>query len=376
MSIPYTIEVISTPEELPALEKDWDRLSEFSNCPNVFMTYGWFSAWISRAIHEQPGVRPHILVLKVRDEVVGVAPLICRRQSRFGFHVRKLEFATIYSDYNDLVVGEDQADLIVAVVNFLVRTADQWEFLDLRDLRNPGKSLIEIENALLRTNLHYRCFPEADRCPYMAIDAPISETTAKRLDFARYASRKFAGKASEGYRVRIVDDPQHDPGLLEKLVALEAQRQVDGQQTSFLFLDKYSGVIQSLLHTLAPSGWIKLILVEWNDRVIAYLFLYRCGKALWDYQTAFDREFSSLSLGTVLICAAVDFAFTNGLHEFDFLRGEESYKLRWTSSFRQNYRLLIWNRRWPSRISAFVYRKRRGLSVNALAARAPHESAS
>ena len=351
---PYAIEVTSADGELPALEDDWNRLSAASEHPNVFMTYGWFSAW-SRRLQKTPGrLRPHVLVLKEGNAVVGIAPLIRRELSPFGIPVRMLEFATNHSDYNDLIVGEDNAGLTAAVVDFLARTADQWEILDLRNLRNTGNSIAHIESALVSARLRYRLFPEAERCPYMPIDAPLSQISTKELLFARYAFRKFAGKASEGYRVRIVENPQLELDLLKKMIAVEAQKQVGGKQYVPLF-GEHRELFQSLLDALGPLGWIKVVLIEWNDRVVAYLFLYCCGKKLWDYQTAYDRAFSSLSLGTVLVCTAIDYAFANGLDEFDFLRGDEFYKQRWTKDFHQNGRLLIWNHRWKSRFSAFAY---------------------
>jgi CelD/BcsL family acetyltransferase involved in cellulose biosynthesis len=355
----YTVKVASTDQMLPALEADWNRLSRASEHPNVFTTYGWFQAWIRRFIEERSGsrVRPHVLVLKEGNAVAGIAPLIRRISSRLGFKVRKLEFATSSSDYNDLIVGRDQADLTTAAVDFLARSADQWELLDLRDLRGEGDAIARIEQALLRAGLHYRLFAEAERCLYFPIVAPWSETMKKKnLRFARRAFCGFREGPGEGWRVRIVENPEQEPELLDRLIAVEAQKRVDGKE-SMPCLGKYPEVFQSLFGELGPAGWITIVLVEWNDRIVGYRLLYRCGKRLWDYQTAYDHTFSRLSPGTILICAAIDYAFANGLEEFDFLRGVESYKLRWTTTCHQSYRLLIWNRRWVSRLSAFAYFK-------------------
>jgi CelD/BcsL family acetyltransferase involved in cellulose biosynthesis len=156
----------------------------------------------------------------------------------------------------------------------------------------------------------------------------------------------------------MVENPQAECGLLERLIAVEAQKHVGGKP-SIPILGQYPEVFQALFDTLGPSGWITLGLVEQEQRLVAWRLFFRCGDRLWDYLTAYQHTFSSLSPGNLLICAAIDYGFANGLCEFDFLRGEESYKRRWTSQVRQNYRLLIWNRRWKSRLCASAYLKLR-----------------
>ena len=56
-------------------------------------------------------------------------------------------------------------------------------------------------------------------------------------------------------------------------------------------------------------------------RLVAYRLLYRCEKQLFEYQTAYHHVFSSLSPGTIAICAGIDYGFERGFDEFDFLTG-------------------------------------------------------
>jgi CelD/BcsL family acetyltransferase involved in cellulose biosynthesis len=359
--IPYSIETVSTEEALSSLEADWNRLSNAAKSPNIFVSFDWFCAWAKHVIHqEQPArIQPNILLLKKNRTVTGIVPLILRNVSRFGFHLRKLEFVTNHADYNDLVLGDDSESQTEAVVSFLAQSAAKWDVIDLRDLRDTGNTIAHIEGALVRAGLHYRLIPEDARCLYMPISGPWSETMKqKHLRFARRAYCSFEERSSEGFTVRVVDNPQLEAGLLERMIVVEAQKHVDGK-LSLPVLGQYPEVFQALFNRLGPSGSVKVVLVEQRDRLVAWRLLYRCGDKLWDHLTAYDHSFSSLSPGTILICAAIDDGFANGLSEFDFLRGEESYKLRWTSKLRQNYRLLIWNRRWASRLRAAAYFKLR-----------------
>jgi CelD/BcsL family acetyltransferase involved in cellulose biosynthesis len=364
VGVRYTVDSVSTEEGLSALEADWNRLSETAEHPNVFMTYDWCRTWTRWLGQDHPGSRylPHVLVLKNDETVVGIAPLARRVASRI-FRIRKLEFSTIHADYNDLVLGDDLEGQTEAVVEYLSLTSSKWDIIDLRHLRDAGNAIARLKGALARAGLPYRIFLEDQRCPYVSIDSPWSMMRKKRrLYFARRAFAGFSEKASEGFTVRVVENPQTEPGLYERLIAIEAQKCIEGKPTQ-PFLGEYREVFQSLFATSGPLGWIAVVLVESDRRLIAYRLLYRCGNKLWDYQHAYDRDFSDLSPGTVAVCAAIDYGFEHGFDEFDFLIGEESHKLRWTSDLRQTYRLLVWNRHQRSRFWARAYLKLRARAL-------------
>jgi len=356
----YSIEAITTEEGLSNLENDWNRLSECAESPNVFMTFDWFRAWNQRRSQEERrGLRrPNVLVLKRDGAVVGISPFIYRAASRLGLAVRKLEFVGREADYNDFVLGDAPAGQIEALVRFLAQTQGQWDLIDLRDLRETGNTKALIEKALSDAGLLYRIRPEEERCPYLLIDAPWSELVSRFSPSSRHALRNQQSRlnrmSAEGLRVRIIENPLDEPGLLEKLVALESQKHVHGE-LSQPFIGKYPEVFQSLFDTLGPRGWFYLALMEMGVRPIAYRLGFRCGKKLWGFLTAYDHTFSSLSPGTMLVPALIDYGFAHGYNEYDFLRGEETYKMRWTTDYHQTHRLMIWNRRWTSLARAFLY---------------------
>lgn len=361
----YSFQEITTEEELSNLKEDWNRLSETAGQPNVFMTFDWFRAWNQRFTRENPnGRRPHVLVLKKEGAVTGISPLIRRKVSRFGVGARKLEFVGGEADYNDLVLGNDPEGQSEAVVKFLAQTQDQWDVVDLRQLRETGNAITPIDNALSHAGLTYRIAPEQERCPFVPIDAPssvivsrLSRSTHRMADGLRTLRKKqhrLERMSAQGLRIRIIENPHEEPGLLEKLIALESQKHVDGKLAP-PFIAVYPEVFQSLFDTLGPRGWIYVALMEIGAMPMGWRLGFRCGKQLWDYSTAYDRTFARLSPGTMLVNAVLDYGLSHGYIEHDFLRGEESYKMQWCASVHQSYWLRIWSRNWISRAHALVY---------------------
>ena len=95
--------------------------------------------------------------------------------------------------------------------------------------------------------------------------------------------------------------------------------------------------------------------MELDDRPVAWQLGFRCGKKLWDYNKAYDHTFSRFAPGTLLVAALLNYGFSHGYEEYDFLRGEEPYKTVWSTGFHERFRLHIWSKRLNSRTRAFVY---------------------
>ena len=353
----YTIESVSSEEGLSALEADWNRLSEIANHPNVFMTYGWFRAWTKQAVEEGHSSRflPYVLVMKDGVTVVGIAPWVQRIASRF-FPVRKLAFSTHHADYNDLLLGADSEDCVGVLMGFLARTVKRWDIADLRDLRFTGEDTAHVESALTRAGLFYRILPEHDGCPYLPINGDVASLMNRLSGHIRRTLSKRKERATdEGIRLRIIENPQREPKLLATLVALDRQKHL--HRASPKFVGAYPEVFQSLFDALGPRGWLYVALLEQRDHPVAFQFGFRCGGKLWDYTKAYDRSFSRFAPGILLVHALLEYGFALGYNEYDFLRGEELYKTVWSTGCHRQYRLLIWNRRWMSRLCAFAYFK-------------------
>ena len=355
----YVVEPVTTGEELCKLEEKWNTLSQAAEAPNVFTTFDWFRAWNQRAtdLDTKRKRRPNVLVLKMGDGVAAISPLICRTVSRFGLTVRKLEFVESPADYNDLLLGDNSPGQIHAIIKHLEQTQDDWDIVDLRSLRNFGNTIPVIKEALSSTNMVHRTLTEA-RCPYLPIDSDAFGIVGKLSKSARRTLRnqqhRLDRMSSEGLRIRIIEHPQDEPRLLMKLIALESQKRLQGEPAPLLFA-RDPQVFQSLFEALGPRGWIYAALMESGDRTIAFQLGFRCGKALWDFSKAYDRAYSALSPGTMLVPAVLDYGFLHGYREYDFLRGEERYKMRWSTGSHTTLRFIIWNQSLKSRLRAFVY---------------------
>jgi len=350
-----TVEALRTDAELAVLADEWNRLGEEAAAPNAFMSYDWFKLWARRHADEgRPGaVRPHVVVLRKEGAVSGIAPLVRRTMQRV-LRVRKLGFATHHSDYNDLLVGRDDGTALRAVAEHLAQTAAEWELMDLRELRDHGSGTAGLEDALRQAGLRYQVLEESGGCPYVAMD---SEAAAMIEQLRQTLRRQHRKAESEGLRIRVIEHPEREPGLVEILAALDKKKQ--GHRSSEIFLANYREVFQHLFDTLGPRGWLYVALLEIGGTPAAFILGFRCGRKMWDYTGSYDRAYARFSPGRLLMPPLLDYCRTNGFDEYDLLRGEEGYKLAWCKSDHRRARVVVWNRRWFSRLMAAVYLRTR-----------------
>ena len=123
------------------------------------------------------------------------------------------------------------------------------------------------------------------------------------------------------------------------------------------FIAAYPEVFRALMDDLGTKGLLYVGLLESGDRPVAFQFGFRCGNKLWDYAKAYDRSFARFAPGTLLLTAVLEFGVNQGYSEYDFLRGEDTYKTVWSTGNHRRVRYLIWNRSLMSRLGAFAYFK-------------------
>jgi len=90
---------------------------------------------------------------------------------------------------------------------------------------------------------------------------------------------------------------------------------------------------------LAGLGWARVYLLHADGAPRAALYGFRHGRRFAFYQAGHDPEWRARSVGTVLLGHVIRHCFAEGLEEFDFLHGNEPYKLAFANGARRTVRL-------------------------------------
>ena len=87
---------------------------------------------------------------------------------------------------------------------------------------------------------------------------------------------------------------------------------------------------------------------ESSQTIAFYYGLFNNTRLAW-FNGGYDTNYYKYSIGTLLVAELISYAFDHGQTIFDFLRGNESYKHKWTNEFDQNLKVYLCSKRLGNR---------------------------
>ena len=319
---------------LDSCANDWRELEARSTCTTVFQTYEWHDAWW-RSIGKALGVdEPLVLRFRAEGQTVGLLPLM---RSREG-HTRVLRFMSApAADYHDILLDKDVSPESVrsCVLAALADELSTMDGIELDELR-PGATLLRILDSSLQ-ELDIDPHPSS-RCPYLQLlpDAIRKATAGKTHARKKRKLVREVGSLAWSHASTRSEISAHMPVFIDMHRAQWKDR--DGVAGSFE--DAYNvDFFNRLATSFGAKGWLVLSRMSAGDQPTAFDFSFRYRGSVSNYRSTFNNSLKHLSPGHLLFHRMFNWAADNGAHEYDFLRGEYRYKLRYASGERCNTRL-------------------------------------
>ena len=327
-----TSKILHSPAEFHAISPEWKEL--FLRCPDAtpFQHPSWLLCWIE-------AFTPRDLVgIEVREgkRLIGFAPLLI--YPREGERVLAFAGGGV-SDYLNLVAKPGSEMLVLDRVLDSAQTIPGWTVLDLTDL-SGNSALLRSALARAHTQKHDVCY---------ALPLPQStEQLIESLTKRQWSNLRNARSRTEREGQPTIEraSTENSAEFLEDLVRLHTIRWNELDQNGVLsdprLLDFYRGATPVLLQ----DGLLRLYRMRLNERTIAAIYTFFHRETVFCYLQGFDPQFAHLSPGTQLMFDVIEDAVRLGLRRFDFLRGEEGYKLHWRPQGEPTYRIEV-----PRRLS-------------------------
>jgi CelD/BcsL family acetyltransferase involved in cellulose biosynthesis len=98
------------------------------------------------------------------------------------------------------------------------------------------------------------------------------------------------------------------------------------------FFGRRSAFHQRVAARYAAAGLLRLSRLRLGPRTVALLYALRAGKRYFYYAAGFDPAMGRFSPGLLLLRATIRLAAEEGMQAFDFLRGDEGYKMPWATA--------------------------------------------
>ena len=322
-------------EALPGFESldegRWNGLVAQARHPSVFLSRQWQTAWAraflaGRALH----------LLGVSDDagtLAGVLPLFDE-----GDGLRRFVGGVDVSDYLDLVVPAGrEADVWQALLQHRAGEPTEW---DLHAIRAASPTLEILPRLCAESGLRAQVERE-DRCPVLELpgswDAYLERLPGKDRHELRRKIRKLE-RELPGTSVRSHASPEGWDAALADFLRLHRLSKTGKAR----FMDeRMEAFFRDATRSLAAAGWARLWFLECDGAAVASFLCLEYGGSVGLYNSGFDPVHAKLAPGIVLLAHVIRDAIDRGIPEFDFLRGEESYKYAFGPTPRDLFRVRV-----------------------------------
>ena len=195
------------------------------------------------------------------------------------------------------------------------------------------------------------------RSPYISIDRSWADyygTLGKniRSDVRRRSNHLAKMGTAQFVRLHEVDDIAETLRIIKSIHV--KCRQAQGG-ISWYTNERRFRFASLILKRFGDRKWLDIVFLKLNGKVIAYYLGFLYNHTVYFWNTGFDPEFSIVSPGKLLLHYWIKDSFAAGCREFDFMVGEEPYKLQWTSPTRPNHELFVFKHTARSRLLKCYY---------------------
>jgi len=315
----------------------WDGLLQGGPSPSPFMSWAWHRAWAEAA---QPHELESSRTLMVRSESGAVEAVLPFRLYRTRF--RRMPVTALGWAIGDLgcpdhlelpALGHARVDTFVPHLERL-----PCDVMLLSNVAEVSPNMDRLLAACVRRGWSVRRAPMW-RCPYLELpsswDAYLASLSRHRRQLIKRTERNL-------YRGHEVVVRQYGSAHLEEglrhLCQLHAQRWDGGGVFALPAMTRLHAAFASLL---AQRGqlWLATLDLDGTPAAAWYGFLF--GDTIYFYQGGWDPTWHHESVGAVLMGIMIRRAIDGGFRRFDFLRGDEPYKMSWTRSWRACYEVAL-----------------------------------
>lgn len=349
------VEAIESPGQLEQLRPDWEALWTRCLSATPFQHPGWLLPWWEVFGSGQL----FTFAVRANDRLIALAPLFLHSWKG----QRQITFlGNGVSDYLDILCEPEAGTTAwTAILACLADLRHRWDLCDLQDFRAQSVVLNVPVAKPLQGVAQPQCVCTVIPLPGTAQQFHDALPHGLRRNLRRYRSQlRTEGSVEFDTADRGASpDPPHE--YVDALITLH-QARWNGKDGPGMF----GGRDVELFHRKAArnlwrSGLVRLHALRLNGTIAAVVYAFVHRNRAYSYLGGFEPKLARYSPGALIMSYTIHDAIEEGVREFDFLRGNESYKTDWGARPETTRRLLLWHQHRPADM------------VEDVSASAPHE---
>ncbi|MEM9413043.1 MAG: GNAT family N-acetyltransferase, partial [Planctomycetota bacterium] len=313
---------------LKSCREQWNDVA--GNKP--FQSWEWCFNWIRQIDFSS---QPFVLVeTDENGQWKSIAPM-ARCKTKFGENkIYVMGSGKICTDYTGLITN-DVNSFSKKIANWLAErnendSENRIEIIEFEGVESQSEQFVAIRKALQNAGFVLHDMP-LESCWKITLPGSWDELNQSFSKKHRRKTKKAIQRLADT-DVQIRSALQNDfESTWDSFVDLHQQRRNNVGDSGCFVNSDFSRFLKSSVTKLANRGLANIFQIELRGKPIASTLFFHDRKNLLMYQTGFDPNVSTLEPGYLLIVATLKFAIENNFETFDFLRGDEPYKARWSS---------------------------------------------
>ncbi len=339
-----TIERLRDVDSLETLKEEWNALLDKSQTKTVELTYEWqMTYW--KYFHEDAEL--FVLIIREAGVVVALAPLKQTHTRFLGINVSRLELiAAAESNYQDLIIGKSNEDVLTCVFDYLLKPSEGWDVLRLEHIPETSPTTAFLRNRLDSDSL--RGLTAVEKCMLLEVNHTTVESAEQR--------RKNRARRGLAPQVRKLERDLGKVSLrrssttdrfetdLSMFFDLHRKRWNSTETPSMFNQACYREFYLEATHQLTAKGQIELLTLVAGEVQLAQMLNFIFGKNIVGQLLAYDVDYLKYSPELVLLELYVTQLSANGAETMDF-GSYNSYKERWTNRLKNRVDFQIYPKR-------------------------------
>ncbi|KAA3613268.1 MAG: GNAT family N-acetyltransferase [Calditrichaeota bacterium] len=342
------VSIYTSKEDLLTIKDDWTKLNQSINTHSPFLSWEWINEWWSTYETRLPNSSSLqiICIRDDKDQLFCIMPFFSTKISSINGKLNILKLAGTEfesSDYLDILIADKYSIEFIFDLFDLPEIKLLFNNFDKIVLNNllQDSALWKIQNEFIQKRNYPTFSKRTSICPYM--DLPESEeellkNLSKNMKSGLRRTRNKINKDPDLDIHRITEANEIDT-TIQALFDLHDQRFTDQEKDTKFVFEKRGRFHQNIAKTFLGLGQLAFYTAKFKDEIIGCLYCYVFNNRVMYMQAGFNPDYAKYALGNQLILKAI----TDGIEikniEFDFMRGNESYKTKWTASKRYLYQL-------------------------------------
>jgi len=352
--------------EFVNLKEIWNGLLQESSNNEFFLTWEWVYTW-----WQVYGKNKELFILCIKDDsdnLIGIAPYYIKKDRLFNiFNIKKILFLgvgeNVCPEYLNVIVKNGFEEKVTdCIIEHLLANKKIWHSIRLSDISEKHTITDFIFNKAQEKNLFVA--KEKVKTPCVSISLPKTwENLCSRLSSKfRYNMKWGRKKLTEipGSSIKVFFGNHYPLYSLDSLFELHNKRMLQkGKKGKFKYQD-YRNFHIGLIARIPDYRAISVL--EVNNKPIGMIYGFYYNNKIYIYQTGFDpaSEYKKYSIGQILYSYMIEKAIALGCQEFDFLRGGEEHKYKWSAVEKRKEAIIVFNTyMWQGRLMQLRYKIRK-----------------